>query len=214
MIFLFFKLFRLIYKKKLLIKRAETDDTFFRTHFIILIFSFLFAFFSKGNVEFMVMIPILTVLTLFYYFQFNYRLTTTIAVFLIIWNVTYGLYPNNRYSYYNNEVVINYIRQHPDKTFLVTDSAIVNQFYYETGIDDYKNIIPLEKINSKEAFIELLDQHKCIYTDAVKKPEILNRSRLVSANRYKVDFSEFKIETILNYPSIYGNNGIYKVSKK
>ena len=161
----------------------------------------------------MVMIPILTVLTLFYYFKINYNFLLVLAIFLIIWNITYGLYPNNRYSYYNNEVVINYIRQHTDKTFLVTDRAIVNQYYYETGIDDYKNIIPLEKIHSKEMFIELLDKHKVIYTDAVNKPEIFNRARLVSENRYKIDFSEYKIETILNYPSMYGNNGIYKVSK-
>ncbi|PID67763.1 MAG: hypothetical protein CR968_05080, partial [Flavobacteriia bacterium] len=139
---------KLMVQRHLLVKRPEINTVFFKTSVIVLILHVLFAFYSVGNVEFLVMLPLLTTLTLLYYFRFNQRFLKVTLLLLLVWNFMFGIYPNNRFTYYNDDFLVDFIIKHPNDVFLVENPDLINRYYYATGVDNYDKIILKESVKS------------------------------------------------------------------
>jgi len=214
-LFIFYSVFtvvKVISKKGLLQKRNLSENPFINTHLIILALQFLFAIYAVGNVGFIIMIPFLIFLSLFVKYKINKTVLILLALNLFIWNFSYGIFPNHYYKYYNDTVLVNFIINHPNDKFLVKNDAVLNQFYYKTGIDNYKNIILLNQLKSEKKLYKLLSKNS-IYTDVIDKPKIFNRGSITSKNNLNINFNKFNKRFITSYRGLYGTSKIYQISK-
>jgi len=204
---LIFTFFKQLLKRKFIKKNVLNNNGFFiKTHLIILIFYFLFAFYAVGNVEFMVMIPFLIFISVFYYYKVNIVFLKKLAFTLFIWNIMYGLFPNNYYHFYNDEVLVDFIIAHPNDTFLVHEHTVLNQFTYKTGIER-KHLFRLK--NYDKLMAEKPIKKDYFYTDIINKPKIFNRAYLIENKDIK--FNQCRKELIKTYDGLYGTSFIYKV---
>ena len=200
-------------KNSLFSKRRNVNKLFFRISLIILILHFLFSFYAVGNVEFLVMLPILIVLTIFYKYKFNIYFLKTSIVFLITWNFMFGIYPNNKYSYYNDNTLVDFIIEKPNDFFVVNNQRVLNIYYYKMGIDSYEKIILKDKIKTKNQFQKIIKTKGGIYTDIINKPVVFNRKQLLHPTVRVFDLSNHKVETVFQYESLYGLSEINRVSE-
>lgn len=196
-----------MFRKKISIKRNDCNKVFLNSHFFIFIFYLLFSFYAVGNVEFLVMIPVLISLSIFYKYKFNKKILLWFSISLFSWNFMYGLYPNNKYNFYNDEVLVDFLIQHPNDLFIVKNSTVVNHFFYKTGIDEYERIIQFSKLDS----IQILNGIEYFYTDVIDKPKIFNRESFLSNRDNEIDFKNYKKELKFEYNGLYGITKIYKV---
>jgi len=207
-------LIRSFLKKGLFTKREIENNLFIKTHFLIFILHFLFAFYAVGNVEFMIMLPFLILLGLLIKYKINFHVLSLFALTLFIWNFSYGIYPNNQFNYYNDEVLLDFILEHPNDIFIVKNADLKNKYYYKTGIDSYKNIILSEKIESVAMLENLLTKNNHIYTDIIDKPSIFNRAKIISLNSFELNFNRYNKEKVLSYNGLYGESLIFKIQPK
>jgi len=213
-LYLAYCIIKSFFKKELIVERRSKDIFFINTHFWILLFQFLFAFYAVGNVEFMVMIPFLLVIGILTRYRINQRVLVLLPVVLFIWNFSYGIYPNNKYDYYNDKVLVNFIIDNPNELFVVKNDKVLNMFYYQTGKDNYKNIYLYNKLKSESSLYRLIDNKGFIFTDVIKKPTIFNRAKIISLDNSQLDFGNYVKEEIFTYKGLYGNSKVYKIKKK
>ncbi len=214
-LYFFYTLLKFLKRKELIMMRSNFVSGFAKTHLLIFILQFLFAFYSAGNVEFMVMIPFLLFLSFFLIYKINLHILSLLSLTLFVWNFSYGIYPNHRFNYYNDEVLVDFIIKHPDDIFIVKNADVLNRYYYKTGIDNYKNIVLYHKIHSAAELEELFEQNNAIiYTDIIDKPAIFDRSEIVSSDYYKLDFKEYNKEYTFRYDGFYGTSFIYKIQQR
>ena len=206
-----YKLIKVTLNKDLLHYRKLDEDSFVKSHILIFTLHFLFAFYAVGNVEFMVMLPFLIFLSVFIKYSVNKSLLNILALTLFIWNFSYGIYPNSHYKYYNDDVLVDFIIQHPNNKFLVKNDAVLNKFYYKTGIDNYNNILLSSKLTSANDFNKLIIENEIIYTDIINKPSIFNRQTITSKKSLNYDFSKFDKKFIMSYQGLYGASKIYQL---
>ena len=208
-IFIIFKFNR----KEAVYKRKNISLKFIKTHFLILVFYLLFSHYCYGNIEFIVMLPIIIVLTFMYKFKINLKLLTILCFVLFVWNFSYGIYPNNAYSFFGQKKIVNFIIKNPNDYFIVKDLTILNAHYYEVGIPNYKKIIIVDHKTKEKALLNLLKDKEYFYTNIFIEPKIFNRSALT----VKVDsslFTNLKREKVLGYEGLYGKTEVHKVYLK
>ena len=203
-----FKLFRT--DKKVITKKEDHLKIFIRAHIFIFIANYLFAFYNAGNIEFMVMLPFLLILYIAIKYDINYKISQQIVVLLFVWNFSYGIFPNNKYNYYNDKELVNYMIENKEKTFIVKNHTTISQYFYKTGIDNPKNIFRLNKIN-KDNLNQIIKVNNDIYTDIINKPEIFNKENMTS-NDWGINFKEYKKEEIFSYNGFYGKTTVIKIS--
>ena len=212
LMFWLFYTIKMLFKKELLNIRKDVNIEFFKTSMIILTLQFLFAFYAVGNVEFLVMLPLLLIFTLFYVFKFNKKFLMNSVILLIVWNFMYGLYPNHHYKFFNDEALAEYIIQHPDDVFVIDNASLKNIYYYRTGIDNFHNIVLKKNIKGQSTIDSIVDANGFFYTDIIKKPEIFNRSSLIYKSK-ELNFENYNVDKVYEYNSLYGSNEINKISK-
>ena len=211
-----------IFKTKINCKLAYKQ--FINTHFFILAFQFLFAFYSVGNVEFMVMIPFLFLIIISEYLIISNKILTISGIALLIWNFAYGIFPPNYYKYNDNLKIIKLIKTQPDNIFILTDDNLINnQIYYYFGDQINKNIFKTPS-NLKSRYLPLSNLDKqiklCIskknkvYTDCIYKQEVLNRLSIFENNENTVFFNKYKVIPCDTIITIIGKQYISEVKFK
>ena len=203
-----FKVVKRILNKQLISKRLNLFSVFVKTHLIIFSLHFLFAFYAVGNVEFLVMMPYLLFLSIFYYFKINSQILIWLSVVLFVWNVSFGLFPNNKYNINNHDELIDFITEN-DGYFVVKEGVVINQYWYKTGVDNYKKII---LINKEERVQSIIKNEAFFYTDIIDKPKVFDRAQILE--KTTIDLAIYKKEKILTYNTIYGNSKLYRIQLK
>lgn len=200
-------------RKGIKIKRTDysVPKAFVNIHLLILLLNYLFALFSQGNVEFMVMIPFLIALYVGVRFEIHQKYLVQIIGLLLVWNFMYAILPNHIYNYYNDKVFVDYMIAHPEHTYVVKNMPAYNQYAYMTGKDQACNIIIFSKL-SVEDFQKLLEEEKEIYTDCIAKPEILNRDKIMTAKQ-GIDFKSLQTQALFSYTGFYGTSTVYRLTK-
>lgn len=206
-----YKLFKLFRTDKKLIMRKENHlKIFIKVHIFIFIANFIIAFYNAGNIEFMVMLPFLIILYTSIKYDLNSKIYKQIVILLFVWNFSYGIFPNYNYNYYNDTELVNYMIKNKKKTFIVKNHTAISQYFYETGIDNPKNIFLLNKIN-EDKFNQIMKVNNEIYTDIINKPEVFNKEKM-SANDLGISFKDYIKEEIFSYDGFYGKTIVYKIS--
>jgi hypothetical protein len=209
-VFLIYSL-KLLFKKGIVKQRKNINKSFFQVHLIILILHFVFAFYSVGNVEFLVMMPFLTIMTLLYYYKLNSEFGFFLAIILLVWNFSFGVYPDHKYDYSGDSKLVNYILLNPNEYYVVKNLEVVNRYYYKSGIENPSNIII--GYNTIEKRIKDL-KIGYVITDIIDKPVIFNRSFIINTFDSAAIFNEFELEKIISYQSMYGTTTLNKVFLK
>ena len=213
MLYLLYVLSRALIKKNLLVKSDLRNNLFITSHTVIFLLYFFFALYSVGNIEFMVTFPFLLLLTFLLKYTINTKILSLAALTLFIWNFAYAIFPNYKYDYYNDDQLLNFINENPNKLFIVKNADLKNKYYYQTGINNYENMIIESKITSKKEIDSILKSRKEIYTDVIDKPSILNREKIMSSGSYSINFDDFKKEKVLSYQGLYGTSIIYRIQR-
>lgn len=211
-VFIFIKTIQLS-KNKLFIKKKDLNSNvklIINIHLLIFLLSYSFAFYNAGNVEFMVMTPFLIILCFILKYRINNNFLKGVAIILLIWNFSYGIFPNFYYSYYNDGELVKYMISNKEKIFVIKNHTTISQYFYKTGIDNPKNIYRIEKLSDKE-FQELLKNNHEIYTDIIDKPEVLNKIKMTSKN-LNINLKNLKVEKVFTYSGFYGKTTVNKIS--
>jgi hypothetical protein len=169
-------LFRL---KDLRFKRSGISQSEFEyTHLIIFVLQFGFAFFSHGNAEFMVMLPFLIPLFVYVFVEFNLRAVNYFSIAMLVWNFCFSVFPNNHFDYYNDERLIEIIKDNPDKAFILSQrNVIVEKYYYATGSYEDDRLIHEYRT---EDILRLQQEDKVFYTDILTKKMPFSRASITN----------------------------------
>jgi hypothetical protein len=206
-----FLAFRIYFKNKLLRRRKHINKVFFRTILLIMVLQLLFAFISVGNVEFIVMLPILFSATYFYFYKVESEILLFGIITLFTWNFFYGIFPNKQYNFYQDEMTINHLKDN-ENIVILKENRTLGRYYYESGVKFPSKIIRYEEIINQNHLNDILNKNKFIITDVINRYEILNRSKLMEDSN--INFNSFNIEKIDQFQNFYGQVQISKVNLK
>jgi hypothetical protein len=148
------------------------------THLLIFMLQFIFAFYSHGNSEFMVMLPFAIPLFINIFLEYDLKAIKYLAFAMLIWNFFFAIFPNNYFDYQNNKALIAVIKDNPDKVFILKErNIVVNQYYYEIGLEEYDRLIENQ---NKDTLEKLSKEKKVIFTDVLTKHVPFNRANITS----------------------------------
>lgn len=160
------------------IKPKYKDHPFEFTHLFIFLLQFLFAFYSHGNSEFMVMLPFLIPIFVPFFIEFDLKAIKYLGLAMLIWNFCFAIFPNYYFDYQNNRSLIAVIKNNPDKVFILKErNIVVNQYYYEVGAEEYDRLVDNQ---NKDMINKLSKENKVIYTDVLTKHIPFNRVNVIS----------------------------------
>jgi len=191
---------------------------------LIFIFHFLFAFYSVGNAEFMVMLPILLALILSKsHISANTWLFWGIA--MGIWNVGYGLFPNYYYKWSDDRMIQKWVKKEPNALFILNNKALIeNEIYYFTGKELSLNLLhsPTQlKIKNQDItemrnlVIQKLQVNGTVYTNAIENEKSMKRESFFEKGENSKIFEDFaRYEKIDSTESINGQLYLWKLEKK
>ena len=111
-------------------QKMINDRLFGFVHLGIFVFQFAFACFSDGNTEFMVMLPFAFAFGLASVYYMPARSMVIFAVSLFVWNFCWSILPENIYSYYNENAVVEYLKCNNNVKFIAVDEHTVENLYY------------------------------------------------------------------------------------
>jgi len=176
-------------------------------HLIAIILQLLFAFLSSGNVEFMVMIPILLAIVLSQMVQNEVRFFGFIVAGMVVWNLILGLIPLNRYSLdSNSRMSKNVLESQANGTkqlfVLFNKPGVENRVKYYTG--DYPlNVVSGIQYDStailKQRINIAIENDTIVFTDCIDRPTTLSRETIVipkSGNDLFGGYNQRKVDSI------------------
>ena len=163
---------------------------FLRTHLVIFFSQFLFAAYSVGNAEFMVMLPMLLVLLVAARWSFPPLVPVLLGLGLLVWNLSYGSVPAYRFQLGHYPALRALVRQHQEALFVVQDPAqLTNELYYFTGKKQWPNVLPSPSLLAlknrptdtlRVAMKRVWQQGRPVFTDCLEKPQVVSRASLLT----------------------------------
>lgn len=205
------KLIHTSFKERVLVKQTNRNKIFGFTHLFILMGHFGAAVYNVGNVEFMVMVPFLVVLILVAFYTFSHKFLQYSAIFMFVWNFSFGILPYNLYPFYDDDKFVDYIIQNPSETYVVKSRIIMAKYFFQTGKADPENIKLIEDLKPNE-LDALIREKLYIITDVIDYPEIFNKEKMLKTKNSQDDFSKFNKTKIFEFGGLFGETTIYKVS--
>ena len=200
-------------KKNCYLGKDAVKKTWFRVHLLAFTLHLLFAFFSHGNAEFMVVLVVLIPILVSQVYQLSLRFIALFSLSMFIWNISLAIVPNNRINYTNDEALITFIKQHPDAIFILSDKNVVaNRYFYESGVSISHRLYSFPIFDFQTQLCSLQNAGVSIYTDLLNRSSPINRERMLqSKNLEDLILKSAKIKTI---NSFYGSYTIDKVEMK
>ncbi len=205
-------------------KLEKLESTVFvKTISIIFLLQFAFAIFSEGNMEFMVMLPILLLLIINGLFKIKDSIYLSLGISIFIWNIAFGLFPNYSYDFQNQQKIIQIMENKKNAIFILSENALVeNMIYYRMGLSCnpaiYKSPTSLIQQNkSTECLKTKMDS--CIlnnieiFTDCVNEPKVISRKQYFSKNENELFFKDFEIVKIDSIQTLIGTKYISLIKK-
>jgi len=217
---IFFLIIAFLQKKIVRKKNVIQYANYLYGHFAIFSLQLLFAFYSVGNAEFMVMLPVLLVLSMTLYFTLNTRTVFFLGLSMLLWNLNFGLFANHFYKLNCSAEITKTIFSHPDDLFiLVNKSEIYNEYLYRYGIDP-KNIesCPSKYISDikfigklKIELTNTLTTGNKVCTDCVGNKKVLTRATIVYSHSDSAFFKNYKLDTLFNFQYLHGRYQLFIV---
>jgi len=173
------------------------------------IFQLSFAFYSVGNAEFMVMLPMIAALYLVTKFAIPVKPVLHLAFILLIYNMIFGLAPAHFLDLDGSKPLYSIIQKYPNSEWLLREpQKLENMFEFNFGPNSKKQQIMLRNIPDRE------EAKNLIYTDFLDMKETLNRGNLLNKVKREVKFVAYHQEAIDSFGFFGGKRVIYKLSLK
>jgi hypothetical protein len=151
-------------------------STFKLTHLIVFLLQFLFAFYSHGNSEFMIMLPFVLVLFVPVLFSVDVLAVKYFTITMIVWNFFFGIFPNHVFNFQNNQALVQHIIKHPKSIYILKEPYLIaNEYYYKTGDNDFSRFIDANEIGTKVN----LTMDEIYFSDILTKKIPFNRGNVV-----------------------------------
>lgn len=191
-------------------------------HLLAMFFQIAFAFLSSGNAEFLVMIPILLAIVLSQIVQNEIRFIGFVATGMLIWNITLGLIPLNRYSLDSNTIMFNKVlesqlNQKKQLFVLFNRPGVENRVKYFTK-ECPNSLITGTQYDSIDFVIRrishALANDSIVYTDCINRPKTLSREVLVVSIDNNNLFSGFNLMKVDSFQTLTGKYYINAISAK
>lgn len=184
-----------VWKNGLKIKPSPGSH-FQRLHVVIALLHIGIAMLSRGNAEFMVMLPALLVLVFAAVFE---QLTFRYFVLaMAIWNFAYGVFPLYYFDFQRHQALLSFIQTQKNAIFILNDRPLIeNKLYYQGGkeVHAYLHNSPLTfaaKMRPPDSLHQLirtaLEQGQSVYTDALNPPPPMNRQRFLGDGEANAKF--------------------------
>lgn len=173
------------------------------SHIIAFTLSLLFAFFSHGNAEFMVMLPLCAAFFLHAFIE-EESILYGFALSAFLWNVSTAIVPSYQLNYYNEEAIVEHIHNHPQATYLLREkNSVSNKYFYRFGVQPQANLVRADREKSVADLRRenLTKPDMEIYTDVISRPTPLSRGTML--NKDKISCK--KIEEALPIPCAMGD---------
>ncbi len=168
-----------------------------------------FAFYSVGNAEFMVMLPLLATLYLITKFAIPVKPVLNLALILLIYNIVFGLAPARFLDLDGSKPLYSVIQKHPNTLWLLREpQKLENMIEYHFGPNLKPQQIMLRDIP------EGVKQDSIIYTDLIQIEENLNRGNLLNKPKQVVGFESYNQAVVDSLTYFGGKKVIYRLTFK
>lgn len=205
-------------------KNKNINYSFIKTHIIVVLFHILFAIYAVGNVEFMVMIPLLVILTIVQLYKINIKSISLFALSLFIWNFAYGIFPNYYYDLQQEGSLVRRVVNQPNDLFVIADkTSIENKIYYQTGrlLSSNLKSIPTHIIAKHRNIHQLkfqidstLQASGRVYTDALHRQTVFSRASLIFEEKDSLFFSSYSKQTLIDSTqTLLGKSYLIEISR-
>lgn len=202
------------------VKPNERSFGLFRAAMLL---HFLWAFYSVGNAEFMVMLPMLLPICGFNTALFPERRQWLAGAGLLLWNAAAALIPNHVFSTDASAQTLERMQTlagNSDSTWFVARNKVQLENYrsaYPSAPHPQRLLLLTAPADwgphtATEADIStLLKQGKTLYTDCVQYPEPMSRSSILSGSRNEAFFKQYRLEVADSFAGFYGMIRLYRV---
>jgi hypothetical protein len=200
-----------------------TNKIVFYSHGFIFILQLLFAFYSVGNAEFMVMLPFLVAVLLGCLEGISQQVLLPLTLGLFIWNLSYGILPNHYLDYSGHVQLINKIKKNKEVVFVLNDKlSIENEFFYRAGkvpqnLCYCPSFYLLQNKDTSEIFLrikEALKNDSLVVTDCIGNKESFNRQAFLKDNVDKKYFSQFNLSVDDSINTSFSKKYLYQLTSK
>jgi hypothetical protein len=203
--------------------RANVSQKFCTIHILIIVLQFIFAVLSFGNAEFMVMIPVLVIILVPFYTINNEKFLIRIAIALVVWNISYGLFPLHFRSQAPEQFLCENVLEEKNIIIIASDDNLLkSMLYYKTGDNNIKNIIKspasFDLRGCSQSILEgvidsALSKGTKILTNCMDE-EAISRQSIIEGNQNRTFFSNYETIIIRSWDQSTGKRSIYQVKKK
>lgn len=188
-----------------------------RTHLLILGLQLLFAVYSEGNAEFMVMVPaLLAVVAGPAWPWVPARAVAALGIALLAWNLAFGLLPAHQLRFTNNDALLIRIQREPGSWFLLDNhNLVLNQLHYHTGQPVAPpNVLPVPTLLVRRPGqsparlrrwlrAQLRTGHR-VYTNGLAGPQLLDRAQIVYGNQNAGLLQGFRLQKVDSFATSFG----------
>lgn len=199
-----------LFRKRLI--QTSRPGHFILIHFLIFGLQLLWAVYSKGNAEFMVMLPFLLIIISAHYLKPDIKFLGWLAVSLFIWNMSFGILPNHFADFNKREKLINRIINGKTGIYILEQGKeMQNQIFYRTGEEDIGWVIKLpdNKIEMDSILFDAEKKGIKVFTDCYNSQKVISRSSLTKND---ISFMKsYKFEKTDSFVNFYGVSYIYQI---
>jgi len=189
------------YSVYMFIKKGHLREQIYKNiawpHITIFILQLLFAVYSDGNNEFMVLLPFVLTIIIASSWEITLPHTLLIAGCLFVWNFAFAIWPDHHYNYYNEEYMADYLYTHPTEEMVTMTETIYGIYYYKYGEADLKRLIKVKESKPNNIYI----------TDLIDRPMPFNRQKFI----HTTPTNFVILDTIVTIDADYGQYHLYRV---
>jgi hypothetical protein len=197
---------------------------FIKTHGFIFILQLIFALYAVGNAEFMVMLPLLTVLIIAGLYDIEKRSLYLAGAALFLWNMGYGILPLWKADHTPDQKIIEWVDTHKTDLFiLMGDQHIISKIYYSSGMEEVPNLQKSpEHMVSRGQSLSLLRARidrslasgSRVFTDCIDRPGIISREQLLDRGINHEFFGNYRSFPIDSVTTIAGTYFLHEIVKR
>lgn len=203
-------------------KKRINPSKFLSTFLAIAIAQLIFAFYSVGNAEFMVMLPFIFCLIIASLYQPDYRFVNFMAAGIFLWNFSLAILPSHIYQLSSNPQLVTSIAAQPNTYFLIKDKVqIESEFVYATGNYPKNIIFPPEYCQDKYQDISacknkldsVLTRGNLVLTDCYANQQVMSRGSFLTGNLNEEFLQSYKLQKADSIKYDLGTTTLYQISK-
>jgi hypothetical protein len=187
-------------------------------------FHLLWAFYSVGNAEFMVMLPFLGLLSFPAFIQRHGNKFLALGAGLLFWNISVYSIPHKVFRLSVPDEMINSLRtfrQDNKALYYISRQKVLLENYAEAKRIDLQkmNVILLSApsdrgkhtIDQPDLDTLVLNGH-CVITDCREFPEPTSRGSILAGNGNSIFLKKYKLQNLRSVPSFFGNIQMDRIS--